>query len=520
MARGFRLVEVNNKEENDILLGLVLDDSFCSRVLPVLRPEHFKLKEYRHPLRWIREYFKKYSKAPGAELQVIFDTERGRMNPHEAELLETFLDTLNKRHAADKTPPNWPYKIDRARDYIRVRAIEVLAEQSVSLAGRGDLDRAEKLVREFSVTETAGVNWTTPLTDMAMVQETIDRIDIGLFKLEGVLGELFGWWQRGWLISYFGATKKGKSWWLMETAMQAVVAGLRVVFISLEMQELDQSKRFYSNVSALPERAGVLPNPVWDCAFNQDNSCTMGERTNRHRMPMDMDNNPEWDYASNYRACTACKTERKLRGNYRVASWFEEVDKESYADGVVTKVRAFGKQYPAENLKMFVYPRGMATLEMLLGDLDRLEAVEDFIPDMVVVDYADLMKAREGAAEFERLDDMWKQLAALGGKRGCLMVTASQGNTKALSAHTMRGDMTAGTTRKLHHIDVGISLNQQGQELDAMMMRLAPIQGARHTPTPRGEVYVLQNFFLGQPYLDSFAPGAGEYISGTADVLT
>ena len=515
---GYRRVEVSNKEEDNLLIGLIVDDKFCKQVLPVVKDDHLKVRQYRHVLRWVREYHEKYSKAPGKQLQTIFDTERTRLNEAEAELIEIFLDVLSKRYSQQEAV-NWDYQIDKTRNYLRLRAIEVLADQTVSLAGRGDLDRAEEMVRKFSVVETAGVNWTTPLLDLDLQRRTIDRVYTGLFKMEGMVGDLFGWWQRGWLVAYFGATKRGKSWWLMETAIQAIVAKLRVVFISLEMQDEDMGGRFFSNVSTLPKHGGDYKTPVWDCKKNQDNTCDLDVRTNFKPIPHDGKDNPVWNPDSNYQPCTFCKTSRKFRSHYRLATWFKMIEKPAYAEKMMSRVKAFTMHHPGGNLRMIVYPRDTATFDIIIGALDRMEAFDGFVPDMLVVDYADNMRSTQKGEEWERLDNMWKQLAAIGGERKLLMVTASQGNTKAQDAHTMKGSMTGGTTRKLFHIDVGISLNQYGNEEESMVMRLAPIQGARHSATPTGQLYVLQNLFFGQPYMDSYAPGAGAHVLGAYDVL-
>ncbi len=105
----------------------------------------------------------------------------------------------------------------------------------------------------------------------------------------------------------------------------------------------------------------------------------------------------------------------------------------------------------------------------------------------------------------------------MAGERKVLVVTASQATTKGLDMKTMGGAQVAGTRRILGHIDLGISLNQFGDEREAMVMRLAPVQGARHGATPDGEVFVLQNLSLGQPYMDSFAPKAGMQLLGLKD---
>ena len=519
MERSYERTVVDTSGEDNLVIGLIVNDDFCRRVLPMLTdPGVLAVRQNRRIVQWVREYHVRYDKAPGDNIQGIFEAERKRLSEDEAGLIESFLSGLSDRHEKEQVQ-NWDYRVDQARDYIRSRALRNLAKATTALCDWGDLGNAEVMVYDFLAAEVATSQWAFPLVDTELQQRVLERVDTGLFKLDGVLGELFGWWQRGWLVSFFGAYKRGKSWWLMETAVQGVVQGLRVAFISLEMDEVAMSKRFLTNVTALPDFKGMVKMPIWDCKDNQTGTCNLSERTNALKVPRTGDDEDVYfDPKSDYRACTYCKISKSHFRNYKVATYFREVRKrEHFKDVVMERVKVFAQQYRGGNLALMVYPRFSAGLDQVKVDIDRLEVLHKFAPDMVVIDYANILYDGGTGEEWLRLDRLWMELSKMAGERKVLVVTASQATTKGLDMKTMGGAQVAGTRRILGHIDLGISLNQFGDEREAMVMRLAPVQGARHGATPDGEVFVLQNLSLGQPYMDSFAPKARMRLLGLKD---
>ena len=81
-----------------------------------------------------------------------------------------------------------------------------------------------------------------------------------------------------------------------------------------------------------------------------------------------------------------------------------------------------------------------------------------------------------------------------------------------MEAKSVKPIEVAEDIRKLAHIDLGISLNQRSNEKEdekaAMVMRLG-IMVKREGESTQEEVTVLQCLPLGQPAMDSWAPGVG-----------
>lgn len=510
MAR-IRRIKIDVTDEQNLLTGLITSDEFCRKVLPMLQPEHLHGLGTRHLLDWVREYHATYGKCPNTEIQSIFNLERRNLTDAEGAVIETLLANLSDRFSSNGKH-NWSYQADRARDYIRTRNLELLADNVKLLRDRGELDRAEREVRNFTIATATTSQTVYPLTDQELQRRVLDRSEGGLFKLPGAAGEVFGWWQPGWLVAFIGPPKRGKTWQLGDVAMWALSKyGLRVLFVSLEMSEEDMTRRFMEIASSLPEEKGKVVIPAWDCFRNQDGSCTMPERVNHESLPRDSDDLPHYTKGGSYQSCTVCKVDSKLLHNYRVASWFKTTnEKDSFAAKAIQSVEAYAFQHQGGNLALRCFPRFSADVEDILNLLDEEEA-RGFIPDILIVDYAGILKEeiKGSGSGWEVRDETWKKLGGLAAERKLLLVTGGQGNAKAMSARSMHQDQIAGYTGINAHLDVTISLNQLGDnERAAMVMRMGCL-GMRHGRWPTEEVFVLQNLDLGQPLMDSFAASVG-----------
>lgn len=513
----YQRITVDTSDEQDMITGLILSDEFCRRVLPMLRPEHLKDSGARRVLDWVLHYHNQYKKAPGSEIQSIFNTEQKNLRDVEANSIEDLLSTLSDRYT-NKGKNNWEYQADRARDYIRARSLEVLAETVSTLKDRGDLSRAESLVHQFRTTSVQTSQWVQPLLDQELQRRALIRVDSGLFRMDGAVGKAFGWWQPGWLVAFFGSPKRGKSYLLQEVAMQALIQGLKVAFISLEMSDEDMVLRFMQAATSLPQVKGRIKIPVWDCDKNQTDTCRLRQCTNKESIPRDDNDLPFYRESSKYQPCTYCKIHKKFLENYKVSSWFKIVEKDdSMLTKAINNTSAFAMHYKGGNLHFRSFPRDTATVDDIDNAVEELKTVHNFVPHIVVVDYADVIKRKgshDGQQDWQALDEIWKGMSGLAGSRKILVVSASQGNQKSFDAKTMKLGQVAGFTGKVAHVDLGISLNQVGDsdsgnsERDRMIMRLGTL-ARRHGISSNEQVYILQTLELGQPVADAWSVSAG-----------
>jgi hypothetical protein len=117
--------------------------------------------------------------------------------------------------------------------------------------------------------------------------------------------------------------------------------------------------------------------------------------------------------------------------------------------------RLFIKEYSSRKMNVF-------TLEGLLDDLI---SFKDFYPEIVLVDYADLMSARKAHKEKrDSLDEIYKDLKDIAKERDCLVFTASQAIRAAIDKGNLSQKDVAEDIRKFAHIDIGFMMGSTLQQ--------------------------------------------------------
>ncbi len=95
-------------------------------------------------------------------------------------------------------------------------------------------------------------------------------------------------------------------------------------------------------------------------------------------------------------------------------------------------VKAFFERYK-RRFKLITYPAGTLTVTEIRQVLDIWERQDGFVPDVIIIDYADLMSSDDAkVSEFRhRQDYIWKSLRGLSQERHVLVVTATQADSES-----------------------------------------------------------------------------------------
>jgi len=280
------------------------------------------------------------------------------------------------------------------------------------------------------------------------------------------------------------------------------LSGLRVAFLSLEMSDTNTNERIYRRLTAFCDDGGQFIYPCIDCAKNQKGGCDLPQRNNARKLLRDDETLPDFHPNIPYKVCQACRGNGS--GRFELATWFEMIDRPKYElRSVRDRLRSFVRSY-GDNLRVKVYPKFTANAQMITRDLDLLERTEDFMPDLVVIDYAGAM-APEDAREtgVQRADTTWKTLAGLAQKRRVLLATGSQGTRGSIYKKDVQQDDLAEWIGQLAHVDVMMALNQTGDEKRRGLMRISLLVHRHKKFFEDQQAVVLQNLDLGQVNLES-----------------
>jgi len=497
----FRRHPADTEIELKIITALIVSTKFCKDVFPILDQAYFQISYGKRIITWIKDYYKTYGTSPGKHIQDIFKAERSDIDKAEADVIETFLTNLSKNYE-ETEKFNVEYVLDSSLEYLNKRALRAVSENIKTLLDAGKVDKAEEQMQSYRKVAKVTSSWVNPFSPK-IVRKIFDEEGDHLVKFPGKLGELVGDFDRGWFVSFLAPFKRGKTWWLQELAIQALLSRWKVVFISLEMGYKRVIRRMYKEITGKGDTSGSFIFPCFDCFSNQNGSCTSRNRVGSVPLFDSEGKSPPFKAGMKYKPCTYCRG--KIPELYKSATWFELYSKRrASVRGTIKTLEGFKTMY-GDNLRVISYPRFSANTGDIKRDLDLLEYTDNFIPDVIVIDYADILAPEDSrlVERRDRIDDTWKTLGGMTEERHCLLATASQSTRGSADKKNVRSTDVAEDIRKMAHVDVMIPLSQTAEEKRRGVMRIGLAAHRDKDFDESKQVVVLQQLSLGQPNLDS-----------------
>jgi hypothetical protein len=161
----------------------------------------------------------------------------------------------------------------------------------------------------------------------------------------------------------------------------------------------------------------------------------------------------------------------------------------------------------AHRLRISTYPNETLTLVEITSLLDSWERAEGFVPDIIVIDYADILAPDPDCARLDyrnQQNKVWQRLRRLSQQRHCLVVTATQAAATSYEHDSLRLSDFSETKTKYAHVTAMYGLNQTDEEKRVGLMRLNEIVVREGDFDRSKEIKVLQKLQMGRPFLGSF----------------
>lgn len=477
-----------------------MSKKFLQEIKDVYSPDYIKNEFVKVICFWCLQYYSEYEKAPESHIKDIFELARGELSEEEATIIEAFLTNLSEQYEEGQGI-NEEYILDTTFKYFKTRELELTAKNITKLLENNKVEEAEEQIANYKKVAKVTSKWYNPF-DTKTILEAFDDENDTILRFPGQLGRMIGAFEREWLIMILGSFKRGKTAWMIEIAVLALFSRLKVVFISLEMKKKNLNKRIYKRITASSEEGEMqFIYPVFDCYYNQTGDCTKEIRTNNIKIVDAEGNKPEFTKTMKYKPCTVCRG----TDEYHMATWFASFERPKLTPrNVISKTKAFSTMYGNNNLRVQCYPKFSANISDIKRDLDILEQVDGFIPDVIVIDYAGILRPEDSRhKKLDQIDETWKMLGQLAAERKCLVATGWQGNRGAIYKNKMDQESVSEWIGILGHVDVAMTLNQTKEEKRNKQMRIGLI-GHRHKDFDEDEgCVVLQQADLGQMELDS-----------------
>lgn len=443
--------------EKKIITYLITSDEFAKQIMPIFKPMDLKSEYAQIVGSWIKEFYELYKVAPNKAIQDIYKEKRSSIRDDDtSDLVADFLAKLSKEYD-EAVPNNIEFSVRAAEKYLNVRSLEMLIEDLQDAVQKDDELTGQQLVANYKRVERATGEGVSIAKDYQEIMSAFDEEEEVLLRFPGVFGDVAGDLHRGDFFSFFAPQKRGKTHFLWFTAELAQKRGLKVVFFSLEMTKKQILRRAWRSLTGTSRKAGIVKIPYFE----------------------DMDD-----------------------GSYAIR--MKEVEKQPCdVSEIKEKQKIMRKLYRGGDVRIIPLLGYGATVSTLEAHLDNLNFYDDFIPDLIVVDYADLLFASKKAGKEVRhqLDDIWKGLRNISLSRNLLVVTASQTNKQTFDRDIKEGDGSE-DIRKIGHITSGVAINRKKSEIELGAVRIAQLV-AREERATTAQAIVLQCLDIGKPYIDS-----------------
>jgi len=447
-------------QEIKIILHMITNDRFIKEIYPIIKPAYFKTGYSRLVSSWCIEYYEKFSIAPKKDITDIYKMKRAILqdeDENDVDTIKLFLSNLSAEWEKYSEINNIDFVIQESIKYLNVRSLEILKDQIEESLLDNAPETGQHFIANYKRVERMGGEGIDILKDTGKIINAFTAETDTLITFSGDVGKVIQPISRGDFVSFFGPAARGKSHWLWLTSEEALKHGCKVLHITLEMTENEMIRRAWPSLTGHPKTTQEVK---WATFEQNDEGLYEIIQHEREKKGIDLEN--------------ILAFQKKLKRLFR--------------KGNVKILR------PLE-------PINVSWLEVTC---DNLYHYDNFVPDVIVIDYADYMVPDKGFKNVEgreRLNNIWVGLRQFAIRKNIAIITASH-TAKVTFESDIKTSHASEDIRKINNVTMAIGLNQTKKEQEMNIMRLGLME-IREGRAVHEQVVVTQCLDVGRPCLNS-----------------
>lgn len=450
--------------QENLLVLLCYSDTAYNLIRDSVPANLFMTDVYRDIVTRVYDYIDQFSKPPKDHLPDLVEKE---LEGKKGELYEQVLDAI----ARVRPTLNEEYILKQLEKFIRLQNLKIGVIRASELIGQDKIDEAEvfleKSLKQRLSLFSPGMTLEQGIRVLASPEGIRDPINLGIPTFDRLgLGPA-----RKELHLLLGMKKAGKTWWLIHLAKRALLRNWKVAHISLEVGEKLMMARVLQGLYALRYSSAQTAVATY---FDKD---SLGRITSFNREKLRRE---------------ALDTPEGLK----------------YARDRLTKFIYKNNLYVKE------FPAGSITAHGVEAYLDSLERMHKFAPDLLVVDYPQLMKIDPKYYRLE-LGAITRDLRGIAVDRNIAVAVVSQGNRTGANSRILTGESIGEDFSQLQTCDVALTYTQSSAEYQLGLARLY-VEASRIS-RQQMSVMISQAYDIGQFCLDS-APMQDSYLQTIKDL--
>jgi len=431
---------IDSQVERRLLAALISSTDFLSQAVPVLDISLIQASHFRFIATWCLEYFNTYQKAPKQNIESIFYAwAEDHEDSPDAQAIEDLLEDLSEDFE-DEDPVNIPYLLDQLRGFLERRSLQHLQDTVDQALQVGRAEEARQAVLNYRPVEMLTSLGIDPLRDEGAWERCFSEAADPLIEFPGDAGRFLNHaLVRDALIGIQGPEKRGKTFWCIEFVARALRNRRRVAFFQVgdlsELQVMQRLGMYFASRPFKKELCGEIRAPIKIIKPATDEDEVGVENSTRL-----------FKHHLTEQAC--------LRAVKRMK-------------------RSYGLNPDKSYLKVSVHANSSINVRGVMSVLDRWEMSEGFIPDVIIIDYADILAPEDPShTTRDQVNETWKALRRLSQERHCLVIAPTQADAASYDLRTQSAKNFSEDKRKLAHVTGMLGLNQTPQEKTHNVMRL------------------------------------------------
>lgn len=439
--------KVDSRVERHLLTALITSRDFLGQAAPVLNLDLIEAPHFRTVAQWCLDYFQEYGEAPQKHIETLYHgwVESQDEVPSDASAVHDLLEELSDEYD-NAGNLNVPFLLDELGDFIARRGLKRLSEDLEFSLHSGDTESAERSVLDYKTVEVGSGAGIDPLNDEAAWERAFSEPHKPLIEFPGDAGMfLNSALTRDALIAIQAPEKRGKTWWCIEFVMRALMERLKVAFFQVgDLTEPQVMLRLGMRLTNRPLRKK-------DCGTIQV--------PRKIKKPRKSEEDEEKQGLP-----------RIVRKTLEIP---KHVTKNECKNAAKKFMRRCGLSPKKTYIKVSVHSNSSVNVAGINSVLDRWRMQDDFIPDLIVIDYADILAPEDPKKQArDQINDTWKALRRLSQDWHSLVIVPTQADAASYDQDTQSMKNFSEDKRKMAHVTGMIGLNQTNDEKEMGVMRL------------------------------------------------
>lgn len=434
---------VDSGLERQYLIAMITSKPFLASAAQAIEFDLIDTAYVRQVMTWCVEHYLKYGEPPDSSIQSIFHAwvEEEERDEAEVEAIEAFLTRLSEEY--DEAKLNVPFLLDSFGSYLQGKKLDRLSDRVSGYMLRGDQEAAMREVTDFSSVSLGQGTGFDPLTDRSAWERAFSSPAEPIVTFPGDAGRFLNKaLTRDALIAIQGHEKSGKTFWCVEFMMRALRNHMKVaLFETGDLSESQIMLRLGVRLSSMPlysDQCGTIdiPRRVIRADDQEEEGLAVEIETTSKDCPRSVSRRECW------KAC------RRL-------------------------LRSIGAKRGEPRVMFSIHPSSSINVTGIEGILNMWQNEKGFVPDVIIIDYADILAPEPGSKEFRhQQNDLWKALRRVSQERHSLVIVPTQANARSYDAATQSMKNFSEDKRKMAHVTGMLGLNQTSKEKDAGLIRL------------------------------------------------